>query len=69
MDAKLNIYFGRQFAWLKYFIYQLVPVLAPNYKQHSLSPAKVRNVCYSLTEIYVKICLFEFMQLEETRSF
>jgi hypothetical protein len=24
------------------------------YKQHILSPAKVRNVCYSLAEIYVK---------------
>jgi D-alanyl-lipoteichoic acid acyltransferase DltB (MBOAT superfamily) len=27
-----NIYFGRHFAWLKYFTYQLVPVLAPNYE-------------------------------------
>jgi hypothetical protein len=26
--------------------YRLVPVLAPNYKQHILSPAKVRKVCY-----------------------
>jgi hypothetical protein len=26
----------------------LVPVLTPNYKQHVLSPAKVRKVCYSL---------------------
>jgi hypothetical protein len=39
-DARQNIYFGRHFAWFKYFIYQLVPVLAPNYKQHILSPAK-----------------------------
>jgi hypothetical protein len=37
-------YFGRHFAWLKYFIYRLVSVLAPNYKQHILSPAKVRKV-------------------------
>jgi hypothetical protein len=29
---------------LKYFTYQLVPVLAPSYKQHILSPAKVREV-------------------------
>jgi hypothetical protein len=47
-------YFDRHFAWLKYFSYHLVPVLAPNYKQHILSPAKVRKVCYSLTELYVK---------------
>jgi len=39
---------------LKYFTYHLVPVLAPNYKQHILSPAKVRKVCYSLAELYVK---------------
>jgi hypothetical protein len=26
-------YFGRHFAWLKYFTNQLVPVLAPNYEQ------------------------------------
>jgi hypothetical protein len=32
----------------------LVPVLTPNYKQHILSPAKVRKVFYSLAEIYVK---------------
>jgi hypothetical protein len=32
-----------RFAWLKYFTYHPVPVLAPNYKQHILSPAKVRN--------------------------
>jgi hypothetical protein len=28
--------------------------LVPNYKQHILSPAKVRKVCYSLDELYVK---------------
>jgi hypothetical protein len=27
--------------WFKYFTCHLVPVLAPNYKQHILSPAKV----------------------------
>jgi hypothetical protein len=33
MGARQNMYFGRQFAWLKYFTYHLVvPVLAPNYK-------------------------------------
>jgi hypothetical protein len=55
MDAKLNIYiFGRHNAWLKYFTHQLLPVLAPNYKQHILSPAKVRNMCYSSAEICMK---------------
>jgi hypothetical protein len=35
------------FAWLKYFIYQLVTILAPNYKQHILSPAKVNFFSFS----------------------
>jgi hypothetical protein len=35
-----NIYFGRHFALLKYFTYQLVPILSTNCKQHILSPAK-----------------------------
>jgi hypothetical protein len=39
-------------AWLKYFTYQLVPVLAPKYKQHVLPPAEVRK------EIYVKSVYF-----------
>jgi hypothetical protein len=41
------MYFGRHFAWLKCFTYRLllVPVLAPNYKQRILSPAKGRKVC------------------------
>jgi hypothetical protein len=32
----------------------LVPVLAPNYKQHILSAAEVRNVYSSLAEVYIK---------------
>jgi hypothetical protein len=40
--------------WLKYFTYHSVLVLAPKYKQHSLSPARVRKVCYSLAELYVR---------------
>jgi hypothetical protein len=32
------MYFGRKFAWLKYFTYRLVPVLSRNYKHHILSP-------------------------------
>jgi hypothetical protein len=61
--GKLNIYFGTVFAWLKYFAYHLVPVLAPNCKQHILFPAEVINECYSLTELYVK-CLFEFIRVK-----
>jgi hypothetical protein len=48
MGARKNIYFGRHFAWLKYFTYDFVPVLAPNYKQQILSPSKVVKVCCSL---------------------
>jgi hypothetical protein len=29
--VEARLYVGRHFAWLKYFTYQLVPVLAPNY--------------------------------------
>jgi hypothetical protein len=36
-----KIILAGNFAWFKYFTYHLVPVLAPNYKQHILSPAKV----------------------------
>jgi hypothetical protein len=43
--AKSKIHIDRHFAWLKYFPYHLVPVLASNYKQHNLSRAKVRKVC------------------------
>jgi hypothetical protein len=41
----------------------LVPLLAPNYKQHILSSAELRKVCYSLPELYVKyvhLNLFEW---------
>jgi hypothetical protein len=69
---KINIYFGKHFAWLNNFTYQLVPVLAPNYKQHILSPAKVRKECYSLAEIYVKsvyMNLFERWEREVHKIF
>jgi hypothetical protein len=59
----MNIYFDRLFAWLKRFTYHLVPVLAPNCKQHILSPAEVIKLCYSLAELYVKcdyLNLFRF---------
>jgi hypothetical protein len=52
--AQDKIYFGRHFAWLKYFTYHLQLVLAAKYKQHILSPAKVRKICYSLAELYVR---------------
>jgi hypothetical protein len=56
MGSRFNTYFDRHFAWLKYFTYPLllVPVLALNYKQQILLPVEVRNVCYSVTELYVK---------------
>jgi hypothetical protein len=36
-------------AWLKYFAYQLVPLLPPNYKEHILPPAKVGFVANTPT--------------------
>jgi hypothetical protein len=51
------IYLDKHFARLKYCTYRLVPVLASNYKQHILSPAKVRKVCFSLAELCVK-CVY-----------
>jgi hypothetical protein len=36
-----SIYFGGNFAWLRYFTYHLVPKMAPNYKQHILLPTEV----------------------------
>jgi hypothetical protein len=56
---KIKYYFGRHFAWFKYFTYHLVPALAPKYKQHILSPATVRKVCYSLAELCVK-CVYMY---------
>jgi hypothetical protein len=41
-------YFGGYFAWLKYYTYHLVPVLAPNSKQHSLAELYVRYVYLNL---------------------
>jgi hypothetical protein len=51
VQGKIYILIG---TWLKYFTYHLVPVLAPNYRQHILSPAELRKVSYSLAELYVK---------------
>jgi hypothetical protein len=44
---EISVQDGRHFASFKNFAYHLVSVLAPNYKQHILSPAKVRKVYYS----------------------
>jgi hypothetical protein len=38
----------RIFAWLKYIAYHLATEMVLTYKQHILSPVKVRKVCYSL---------------------
>jgi hypothetical protein len=37
------MYFGKHFAWLKSFTYRLVPVLAPNYKQHIFHRLKLEK--------------------------
>jgi hypothetical protein len=39
-------------------IFYLSQVLAPNYKKHILSPAKVGKLCYSLAERYVESVYF-----------
>jgi hypothetical protein len=39
------------FARLEYFTYRLVPILAPNYKQHILSPAKVSKYVIHYTKL------------------
>jgi hypothetical protein len=65
--VKGKVHFDRRFALFKYFIYSLVPVLAPNYKQHILSPIKVRKVCYSFTELYVKSVYLNLFGWRESR--
>jgi hypothetical protein len=57
------------FAWLKYFKYHLISVMAPNYKQHILLLAIVRKVCYSLVELCRHICLFQFIWVEGDMTF
>jgi hypothetical protein len=52
--------FGRHIAWLKYFTYHLVLILALNYKRHILSAAKVRETCHLLSELYVK-CVYLYL--------
>jgi hypothetical protein len=62
VDARQNVYFGRHVAWLKYFTYHLVPVLAPNCKQHILWPVKVRKI--SIHWLNFMSNLFEFSRVE-----
>jgi hypothetical protein len=57
---KVKYIFYRYFAWLKHFTCHLVPVLASSYKQHILSPAEVRKICYSLAELYVRSVYLDF---------
>jgi hypothetical protein len=53
-DKNVGLYLSRHLVWLKRFTHHLVPVLAPNYVQHILSPAEVRRECYSSAELYVR---------------
>jgi hypothetical protein len=53
------------FSQAQYFTCHLVAVLAPNYKQHILSPAEVRKECYSLAEIYV---IYVYLNLFEWKG-
>jgi hypothetical protein len=52
--AQHKTYFFRHLALITDFTYHLVPVLAPDYNQHIFSPAKLRKVRYSLTELCVE---------------
>jgi hypothetical protein len=48
--CKIKYIFWQALSFVEMFTYHLVP----NYKQHISSPAKVRKVCYSLAELFVK---------------
>jgi hypothetical protein len=47
--AQHKTYFGRQFAWMTYFTYHLVPAMAPNYKQYILYWAELSKVMLFIT--------------------
>jgi hypothetical protein len=66
MDARFHIHFDWHFPWLKYFAYHLVSVLAPNYKQNILSPAKVEKYVIQLN--FMSIRVFEFIRMQGERS-
>jgi hypothetical protein len=56
VGAEHKTYIVRHFAWMTYFAYRLVPVLAPNHKQHILSSAKLRKVCLNFVRsIYLNL--------------
>jgi hypothetical protein len=69
--AQDKIYFDRHFALLTYFTYHLEPVLAPNYKQHNLFSVEVRNLRYSLSELFesVYLNLFKWGRREVHETF
>jgi hypothetical protein len=57
MYILVGIFLGLNILLISYCLYGnwlCVRELALIYKQHILSPAEVRKVCYSLAELYVK---------------
>jgi hypothetical protein len=52
---------------MTYFTFSLVSVLAPNYKQHNLSSAKLRKICYSLSELYVRSVYLSLFRWREVK--
>jgi hypothetical protein len=54
------MYFGRKFAWLKYFTHQIVPIQVPNSQQQFVLTPKVSIVVlhkFALSWKYQTICL------------
>jgi hypothetical protein len=52
---------------MTYFTFSLVSVLAPNYKQHILSSAKLRKICYSLPKLYVRSVYLSLFRWREVK--
>jgi hypothetical protein len=52
IQAQHKTYIFKRFAWITY--YHLVSAHSPNYKRQILLSVRLRKVCYSLPEIYVK---------------
>jgi hypothetical protein len=44
LEGGASILIGAMLGLNTYFTHRLVPVLAPNYKQHILSPSEVRKI-------------------------
>jgi hypothetical protein len=66
----IYIYIGRHFAWFKYFTCHLllVPVLAPNYKQHICRRLMLEKLVFISWTLY-QICLFKFIRVEGGATF